>query len=365
MMRTLSRPSRPADCIAAQSAAEVPMSAVAVMPTAKGAVLRLGEGLGELCRRGRRNFGADELHGRIDQQAGRIAVGVALDLAADRVLGRSCDAGGLQRRAVHDERMAVDALEHDGPVATPRRRDRLPSGSAFGPKFLVPTAARGSTDRWAARLHRRCSRCCRSATEFVPTRSSCSAAKPERPSRAHARRSGRAARSVRRRRRAVGHRAGCRPRRRSVHDLAVVADQQAVEAAAASRRDPTWMPLALSISVSAERRRGEKRCGERDDRLAHRRRIALFDRRGRASACAHAQTSSVQPPTIDDIRAAAKRIEGAVVRTPMLHEPDTERDHRRGSLAEVREPAVHRRLQGARGAQQIAAADARGDGRAG
>jgi threonine dehydratase len=30
------------------------------------------------------------------------------------------------------------------------------------------------------------------------------------------------------------------------------------------------------------------------------------------------QTSSLQPPTIDDIRAAAQRIEGAVVRTPML-----------------------------------------------
>jgi len=30
------------------------------------------------------------------------------------------------------------------------------------------------------------------------------------------------------------------------------------------------------------------------------------------------QASSVQPPTIDDIRAAARRIEGAVVRTPML-----------------------------------------------
>src|SRR4051794_19523607 len=30
------------------------------------------------------------------------------------------------------------------------------------------------------------------------------------------------------------------------------------------------------------------------------------------------QTSSLQPPTIDDIRAAAKRIEGSVVRTPML-----------------------------------------------
>src|SRR5437868_7956987 len=30
------------------------------------------------------------------------------------------------------------------------------------------------------------------------------------------------------------------------------------------------------------------------------------------------QTSSLQPPTIDDIRAAAQRIDGAVIRTPML-----------------------------------------------
>src|SRR5690242_20842508 len=30
------------------------------------------------------------------------------------------------------------------------------------------------------------------------------------------------------------------------------------------------------------------------------------------------QTSSMQPPTIDDIREAAKRIDGSVVRTPML-----------------------------------------------
>src|SRR3954451_13698972 len=30
------------------------------------------------------------------------------------------------------------------------------------------------------------------------------------------------------------------------------------------------------------------------------------------------QTSSMQPPTVDDIRAAAERIRGAVIRTPML-----------------------------------------------
>src|SRR5688500_18681254 len=43
-------------------------------------------------------------------------------------------------------------------------------------------------------------------------------------------------------------------------------------------------------------------------------RIALFDPGGRASHCAR----MMQPPTIDDIRSAAQRIEGAVIHTPML-----------------------------------------------
>ena len=30
------------------------------------------------------------------------------------------------------------------------------------------------------------------------------------------------------------------------------------------------------------------------------------------------QTAPMQPPTIDDIRAAAERVKGAVIRTPML-----------------------------------------------
>ena len=72
------------------------------------------------------------------------------------------------------------------------------------------------------------------------------------------------------------------------------------------------------------------------------------------------RASMMQPPTIDDIRAAAERIEGAVDPHPDAGQPHPVRDHRRRSLAEVREPAVHRRLQGARRAQQIAAADAGG-----
>ena len=88
--------------------------------------------------------------------------------------------------------------------------------------------------------------------------------------------------------------------------------------------------------------------------------IALFAAAGRASACSMLHPASMQPPTIDDIRAAA----AAHRRRRHPHaddeEPHFERDHRRGNLAEVREPPVHRRLQGARRAQQIAASDSGG-----
>ena len=68
----------------------------------------------------------------------------------------------------------------------------------------------------------------------------------------------------------------------------------------------------------------------------------------------------MQPPTIDDIRAAAAAHRGRGRPHPDADQPDAVRDHRRRSLAEVREPPVHRRLQGARRAQQIAPADRRG-----
>ena len=91
----------------------------------------------------------------------------------------------------------------------------------------------------------------------------------------------------------------------------------------------------------------------------HGRGIALFAAAGRASA-APCFNRSMQPPTIDDIRAAAAADRRRGRPHADAQEPHLERDHRRGSLAEVREPAVHRRLQGTRRAQQIAAADARG-----
>ena len=65
-----------------------------------------------------------------------------------------------------------------------------------------------------------------------------------------------------------------------------------------------------------ERGRGEKRRGEREERcLCMAARIALF---ARASEALGPRADAMQPPTIDDIRAAAERIEGAVIRTPML-----------------------------------------------
>ena len=63
--------------------------------------------------------------------------------------------------------------------------------------------------------------------------------------------------------------------------------------------------------------------------------------------------------TFDDIQAAADRLKGHIERTPVPPFADPVGDHRRRGVGEVREPAVHRRLQGARRAEQAAAADRR------
>ncbi len=52
--------------------------------------------------------------------------------------------------------------------------------------------------------------------------------------------------------------------------------------------------------------------------------------------------------TLADVEAAAETIRGAVRETPTSHSRDAVGHHRRPGLAEVREPAVHRRVQGAR-----------------
>ena len=140
------------------------MSAVAGEADREQLLLRLGERLGELCGESvAGTLDVDEIHGGIDEQAGRVAIRVALDLAADRVLGRRGDAGGLQRRTVRPG-VAVDAVEHDRSVATRRRRDRPRSGSALRP--TAPGSSRGRRPR-IVRLGRRIGPqpLCRSASE--------------------------------------------------------------------------------------------------------------------------------------------------------------------------------------------------------
>ena len=103
---------------------------------------------------------------------------------------------------------------------------------------------------------------------------------------------------------------------------------------------------------------GEQRCGEREEGFAHRARIALFARREGLGLAAqmHAAPDDRRHPR----RGRAHR--GRRHPNADADQPDAVRDHRRRGLAEVREFAVHRRLQGARRAQQTAAADRRGAG---
>ena len=65
-----------------------------------------------------------------------------------------------------------------------------------------------------------------------------------------------------------------------------------------------------------------------------------------------------------DIRAAAARLQGQVLDTPCVESRTLSRDHRRAGVPEVREPAVHRLVQGARRLQQAGPAQRRGDARA-
>ena len=88
---------------------------------------------------------------------------------------------------------------------------------------------------------------------------------------------------------------------------------------------------------------------------------ALARRRGRGSL----GPVSALPVTIDDVRAAAERIAGAVERTPSARSHTLSEVLGTGDRREVREPAVHRGVQGARRAQQAARRSPRTSGAAG
>ena len=97
-------------------------------------LLRFGERLVDLgrCRLG--NGFADELAGGIDKHS-------VVDLTPVRCRRGGGHARGLHRCAVGDDRMAVDALEHDRPVGDDGVEVGGGREALVGPQLLVPAAA--------------------------------------------------------------------------------------------------------------------------------------------------------------------------------------------------------------------------------
>ena len=102
-----------------------------------------------ICGRGRlRDRLVDEVARIIDEHA-------VVDFAARRRLSRRGDAGGLQRRAVGDHRMAIDPLQHDRPVADDGIEVGRRSGTSSPPTSPGSSRSRRSTCRWDAPPHNR------------------------------------------------------------------------------------------------------------------------------------------------------------------------------------------------------------------
>jgi len=64
-------------------------------------------------------------------------------------------------------------------------------------------------------------------------------------------------------------------------------------------------------------------------------------------------------PTFADIKNAERAIAPATVRTPRRHSRTLSKHRRLGGMAEIRESAIHRQLQGTRRAEPHPVADAR------
>ena len=89
----------------------------------------------------RRDHAAHEAHGRVLQEAGRLAPFVAHDLAAGRILRGRGDPGQLQGQAVGDRHVAVVAVHPDG-MFRGRGVHPLPGGElGTGEALVVPVPA--------------------------------------------------------------------------------------------------------------------------------------------------------------------------------------------------------------------------------
>ena len=98
-------------------------------------------GLASLVVSGPRDGVLHSLARRLAQNAGGLAVGIAIDFAALGIAAGDGDAGELQRARIGDGDMAIHATQKNGMIAgdlvdVPTRGQRF-----HGPKVFVPTAA--------------------------------------------------------------------------------------------------------------------------------------------------------------------------------------------------------------------------------
>ena len=106
--------------------------------------IRLGDGRerrgAHVVVRQRRNRPFDERHRVVDEDAGRLAARRAFDASAGRILRRRGHAGRAHRGGVGENRVTVDALEHDGIVRRDARQRVVRRKARVSPFVLIPAA---------------------------------------------------------------------------------------------------------------------------------------------------------------------------------------------------------------------------------
>ena len=179
MIRTFSRPASPARRITASRSAEVPIEPTAVMPKdEQDSPAPCASASSRLRRRAGRDRALDQASRVVDEEAGRVAAASRSILPPSgawvaAVIPASCIAALLPTPAWPSTRSSTT-----GRSLTTASRSAAVGKRLVGPQFLVPAEADDPRGCRLGRRHRRRSRCCMSASELVPTRSSVSAPTP-------------------------------------------------------------------------------------------------------------------------------------------------------------------------------------------
>ena len=163
------------------SPAPMPMSWISVSPRGERVALaRAGSRASISGAVGGGDCSLDERHGVVDEDAGRLARGVAHDAAAGGSWRGARDAGRASSPRVGPAGVAVDALEPDRVSAT-RVERRVRWGTAVGEAVLVPAAAEDPLAAAPACGARRAHASRRSRRRLQPRRSTSAARSRARP----------------------------------------------------------------------------------------------------------------------------------------------------------------------------------------